>query len=179
MWRAVKNQRSGEFPFSFFKLKKINSFFLLNQRLAILDIQTDEKASKEFLLKKFPKADIIYIKTDITNKDELENSFKNVISKFKSIDIVVNSAGVLKECDIELTLNINLKGVMVSSMIGLSHMTKENGTGNGGCIVNIASVTALNPTHIVPIYSATKYAVLGFTRAMGVSWWFFFSGFIF
>lgn len=138
-----------------------------------MDNKTDENVT-EFLLKKFPKADIIYIKTDITNKSELEKSFKNVISKYNSIDIVVNSAGVLKDCDIETTLNVNLKGVMLSSMVGLSHMTKENETGSGGCIVNIASVTGLNPTHIIPIYSASKFAVVGFTRAMGVSFFFFF-----
>lgn len=48
-------------------------------------------------------------------------------------------------------------------------MSKEKG-GNGGCIVNIASAAGITTTFfMMPIYSASKFAVVGFTRSMAVS----------
>lgn len=47
-------------------------------------------------------------------------------------------------------------------------MSKANG-GSGGIIVNIASVAGLEPIPGMPIYSATKHGVIGFTRSMAVS----------
>lgn len=98
----------------------------------------------------------------------MEETFKKIATNFGQIDILVNSAGIFKDSDIETTLNVNLKGFIESSLLGLSLMTKE-GEGNGGFIVNIPSVTGLNPTYVFPIYSATKFGVTAFTRSMGVN----------
>lgn len=47
-------------------------------------------------------------------------------------------------------------------------MSVSNG-GKGGIIVNVASVAALTNMPTLPIYGASKYGVLGFTRSMAVS----------
>lgn len=47
-------------------------------------------------------------------------------------------------------------------------MSKENG-GNGGIIVNVASVLGFTVLPGTPIYNATKHGVIGFTRSLGVS----------
>lgn len=39
----------------------------------------------------------------------------------------------------------------------------------GGCIVNIASITGLKPYSQAPAYTASKHAVVGYTRAIGES----------
>lgn len=44
-------------------------------------------------------------------------------------------------------------------------MSRENG-GNGGMIVNIASVCGLDYIFSLPVYNASKYAVLGYTRTL-------------
>lgn len=44
-------------------------------------------------------------------------------------------------------------------------MSLKNG-GRGGMIVNLASVAALDPYHRAPVYSASKAAVVSYTRAL-------------
>lgn len=56
---------------------------------------------------------------------------------------------------------------MNTSLMVMSIMSKENG-GAGGIVVNVASVVAFEPLFYAPIYTASKYAVAGFTSSMGV-----------
>lgn len=53
-------------------------------------------------------------------------------------------------------------------MTAINYMSKEN-NGNGGVILNISSIVGLEPNLNPPIYTASKHAVLGFTRSLGVS----------
>lgn len=55
-------------------------------------------------------------------------------------------------------------------------MHRETG-GNGGVIVNISSVVGLDPVFLLPVYSASKEAIVAFTRAFSVSKCFFFMRF--
>jgi 15-hydroxyprostaglandin dehydrogenase (NAD) len=45
----------------------------------------------------------------------------------------------------------------------------KNKGGKGGVVVNIASIAGLAPFATIPLYSATKHAVIGLTRSFGVS----------
>lgn len=57
---------------------------------------------------------------------------------------------------------------MKGTQLGMKYMGKDQG-GKGGIVVNIASVTSLEPFPSVPVYSATKAAVNQYSRSMGVS----------
>ncbi|XP_062837447.1 15-hydroxyprostaglandin dehydrogenase [NAD(+)] isoform X2 [Anolis carolinensis] len=52
--------------------------------------------------------------------------------------------------------------------LGLQYMKPENG-GNGGAIVNIASLAGLLPAPQQPVYSASKHGVVGFTRSLAMA----------
>lgn len=47
-------------------------------------------------------------------------------------------------------------------------MQKETG-GKGGVVVNMSSVVGLDPLFLLPVYSASKEAIVAFTRAFSVS----------
>lgn len=47
-------------------------------------------------------------------------------------------------------------------------MRRDKG-GNGGIVVNVSSVAGLDPIHLMPVYSASKEAIVAFTRAFSVS----------
>ena len=66
--------------------------------------------------------------------------------------------------DIWLLQNAVVRG----TLLGLQYMGKDKG-GNGGVVVNIASILGLAPLAGSPVYVATKHAVIGFTRSFGVS----------
>lgn len=50
-------------------------------------------------------------------------------------------------------------------MIAIEHMGIEKG-GRGGMIVNMASIVGLAPVSCLPMYCASKYGVIGFTRSL-------------
>jgi hypothetical protein len=58
-------------------------------------------------------------------------------------------------------------GVIRGTLLAMRFMGKDKG-GKGGTVVNIGSNTSMRPYVSAPIYSATKHAVLGFTRSFGV-----------
>lgn len=57
---------------------------------------------------------------------------------------------------------------MHSTITAMKYMSKDK-NGNGGHIVQIASIAGLNPFDMCPIYCASKFAIVGFSRSLGVS----------
>lgn len=59
--------------------------------------------------------------------------------------------------------------MIYSTMLGVEIMNKEKRTkSTEAVIVNIASIVGLDPLHLLPVYSASKHAIVGFTRAYSV-----------
>ncbi|XP_023937596.1 15-hydroxyprostaglandin dehydrogenase [NAD(+)]-like [Bicyclus anynana] len=137
------------------------------ENIAILDI--DEKGGKDFAVKlneRYKNKASFFI-CDISKEEEIKDSFKQVLSAFKRIDVIINNAGILDDsinawrtaCD------INWQGVVSFTRKGIDHMRKDDG-GKGGTIINVSSTTALIKLNIVPVYSGCKSAVLHFDRCI-------------
>lgn len=62
----------------------------------------------ETLQSNYKNQNVVFIKTDVTKKEQVKSAFNEVISNFNFIDFVVANAGVLRENDYELTINVNL-----------------------------------------------------------------------
>jgi len=58
--------------------------------------------------------------------------------------------------------------VVRGTLLGLQYMGKDEG-GEGGVVVNVASILGLAPFASSPVYVTTKHAVIGLTRSFGVS----------
>ncbi|KAJ3662605.1 hypothetical protein Zmor_006944, partial [Zophobas morio] len=89
------------------------------------------------------------------------------IEVFKNLDILINNAGIFNDAIWEKEITININGVVHGILLGLEHYIPKFKTGDEGVIVNIASVAGITPSGLFPIYSATKYAVLGMSKAFG------------
>jgi len=59
-------------------------------------------------------------------------------------------------------------GVIRGTLLAQRFMGTDRG-GQGGVVINTGSNVSVNPYVSVPIYSATKAAIVSFTRAFGVS----------
>uniref|UniRef100_A0A8C3ACK1 Zgc:56585 n=1 Tax=Cyclopterus lumpus TaxID=8103 RepID=A0A8C3ACK1_CYCLU len=92
-------------------------------------------------------------------------AFQKTVDTFGSIDILCNNAGILNEAEWEKCVDINLVAVIRLTYMALEHMNKLTG-GRGGVIVSSAG---LGPLPSCPVYTATKHAVVGFTRAMAAA----------
>ncbi len=105
-----------------------------------------------------------------TDLDGVRTFGMNVMRRYKRIDALVNNAGVgieglltmTSERDIHLALTLNLESVIVLTRTCLKAMIAER----HGSILNISSVNALRGHKGLAVYSATKAALLGFTRSL-------------
>ncbi|EFN88615.1 15-hydroxyprostaglandin dehydrogenase [NAD+] [Harpegnathos saltator] len=142
---------------------------LLNQgaKVAICDINTEEgEKLVETLTAKYGKDRVIFSQCDVTDYPQFEESFQTTIAEFGHIDIVVNNAGIMNDRFWELEVDINLNGVIRGTLLAQRFMGTDRG-GQGGVVINTGSNVSINPYVSVPIYSATKAAVVNFTRAFG------------
>jgi len=139
------------------------------QNIAILDLD-DAKNVTQSLQNSYRNQNVIFIKTDVTRKEQVKSAFAEVISKFEFIDFVVGSAGIVREKDYELTLNVNLIGLLHTIYTAMEYMDKEKG--RGGTIVSLASVAGLDGFYGMPAYSASKYAVIGLNKCFSHEFYF-------
>ncbi|XP_012532163.2 uncharacterized protein LOC105834316 [Monomorium pharaonis] len=142
---------------------------LLNQgaKVAICDINTEEgEKLVETLTEKYGKDRVIFSQCDVTDYPQFEESFQTTITEFGHIDIVINNAGILNDRFWELEVDINLNGVIRGTLLAQRFMGTDRG-GQGGIVINTGSNVSINPYVSVPVYSATKAAIVSFTRAFG------------
>lgn len=141
-----------------------------NVAVSDVDVRKGENAVKE-LQKEYGADRVIFIKADVTNVADLEEAFKKTHTTFKALDIVINNAGILDDSRWELEIAINVNAVVRGTLLGFQYMGKDKG-GNGGVVVNIASILGLAPLAGAPVYVATKHAVIGLTRSFGLPYHF-------
>lgn len=82
------------------------------QNVAVLDL-VDHNKSIASLQSAHNKKSIIFIETDVANKENVHRAFAKVVDKFRFIDIVIANAGILNEQDYEKTINVNLVMVIL------------------------------------------------------------------
>ncbi|XP_067616789.1 alcohol dehydrogenase 1 [Eurosta solidaginis] len=132
--------------------------------LYVLDV-LDKPEAIQKLQEINPETKVYYSKFDITNKESIKQALADVVSKVKYIDALVNGAGILADPNVELTMNINLIGLINTTFEALQYMDK-NKHGRGGVIVNIASVLGLEPCPSAAVYCASKFGIVGFSRSL-------------
>jgi len=110
---------------------------------------------------------VFFVRIDVGDKDLIRKSVKEVINRMKFIDVLVNGAGIVRDRNVDLTISVNLTGLIHTTMEVLPYMDKRKG-GRGGIIANIASVYGLEPCASHAVYTASKFGVVGFTRSISV-----------
>ena len=116
---------------------------------------------------------------DITKPSDVANVLDETEKTFGAIDILVNNSGAtwgmppedMPLEQFERVVDINVKGTFIMSQaVGKTMIAR----GQGGTIVNIASVAGLvggNPKYIQAVgYHASKGAVVNMTRDLATSW---------
>lgn len=140
------------------------------RHVAFLDIGEREGASLEQeLMNKFGALRAKYIKCDVSNQEQLSAAYKQVLEKYRRLDVVINCAAVLSadEKCYKRMIDVNFAGTVHSTLKALEVMGLDKG-GFGGTVVNLSSMLALHfGTLHLPVYAATKTAVLQFSICMG------------
>jgi NAD(P)-dependent dehydrogenase (short-subunit alcohol dehydrogenase family) len=114
--------------------------------------------------------DAIFVRADMAKIDDIKNMVAKTVAAFGRLDIAFNNAGVEElpsplaektEALYHQVMDINVKGVLFSMQAEIPAMLKNG----GGTIVNTASVAGLIGMGGIPIYIASKHAVLGLTKS--------------
>jgi short-subunit dehydrogenase len=95
---------------------------------------------------------------------------ERIVEADKRIDLWFNNAGVaglggfqdLKAGDFDRVIDVNLKGLITGTRLALKQMESQG----AGIIVNMASVAGHIAPPFMSAYAATKFAVVGFSRAL-------------
>jgi NAD(P)-dependent dehydrogenase (short-subunit alcohol dehydrogenase family) len=108
---------------------------------------------------------------DVRKRESVETAFNAVIQAWNGFDILCANAGVstmnkavdLTDEEWDFNFDVNTRGVFLSNQIAVRHFLA---TGNKGIIVNTASLAAKIGAPLLAHYSASKFAVLGWTQAL-------------
>jgi 3-oxoacyl-[acyl-carrier protein] reductase len=109
-------------------------------------------------------------KADVSKLDEVQNMVDDIVNRYGSIDVLVNNAGIsivdlfqyVSQEDVKKILDINLNGVFNCSKAVLKYMLPKH----RGNIVSISSMWGEIGGSCEVHYSATKSAIIGFTKAL-------------
>jgi NAD(P)-dependent dehydrogenase (short-subunit alcohol dehydrogenase family) len=109
------------------------------------------------------------IQADAANPEASSAAVERAVADLGGLDILVNNAGVLVAGpftdqsleDMDLLLNVNVRGVFVTTQAALKHIP------DGGRIITIGSNAGLTvPFAGIAVYAATKSAMESFTRGL-------------
>ncbi|XP_063698209.1 alcohol dehydrogenase-like [Culicoides brevitarsis] len=136
------------------------------KKLAVIDVICESTAKKTFIDENFNSVSFAYKQCSVTDKKRLAEVMNYLKLWMDGLDIVINSVGILDEQRSEQTIDINYGGVVNSTFAAIDLMRKDKNGGNGGVVINIASITSFGAHFWLPVYAGTKHAVLGFTRSL-------------
>ncbi len=112
---------------------------------------------------------------DLSDTSGIPALVEQAVSMAGRVDVLVNNAGIIRrddaidfsEKDWDDVMNVNIKSVFfMSQQVAKQFLTQ----GEGGKIINIASMLSFQGGIRVPSYTASKSAVMGVTRLLANEW---------
>ncbi len=119
--------------------------------------------------------DVVAEPCDVRRLDELERIVGATVDRFGSLDILVANAGVgaygafldLERETLDEMVDVNVRGLLYSVRAALGHLLRSD----EGQLLTIASVAGQHGPEGEAVYSASKFAQVGFMRAIDHELW--------
>ena len=135
-------------------------------KVAIADIdgQAAQRTAKEI------GGSAVAVEIDVRERASVEHAFNEALKLLGGCDICIANAGVstmshaldLTDADWDFNFAVNARGIFLTNQIAARHFVTQG----AGCIVNTASLAAKVGAPLLAHYSASKFAVLGWTQAL-------------
>lgn len=133
-----------------------------------LQLAAEQLRSEGFAVHAFPG--------NIADEEAIAGAVAAHADRFGRMDVLVNNAGMgisaaideysIKHIDLQLA--VNLRAVILGYHFAGPMLRRAGAEHRNALVVNTASVTAWRPRPLMPIYAATKAAIIGLTQAMNV-----------
>jgi len=156
-------------PCSLSTAKKLAS---LGATLALCDINTTALDTlKTCFSETYPKTEHGYYQCDVGSSAAVDDVIARIVQTHGRIDFLFNCAGInptgysitdTTDAYFDKLVNTNLRGPYNMTRAVVPHLK------SGSAIVNVSSTAGLRATAGFSIYNATKFGVIGFTKAMSL-----------
>lgn len=131
---------------------------------------SQEKAEAVVSEIKASGSEAMALRSDVSNAQDVDAMFKQIMNTYGVIDIVVNNAGItsdnllirMKEEEWDRVIDTNLKSVFLVSKVAAKQMMRQR----HGNIINISSVVGVIGNAGQANYVAAKSGVIGLTKSM-------------
>lgn len=114
---------------------------------------------------------------DVTRQADVDRMVQATVARFGELNLQFSNAGIARvaplletdEATWDAIMNVNAKGILFCAQAAARQMIAQ---GTGGRIINNASAAGKMAPGRIPLgaYSASKHAVVGLTRQMGLEW---------
>jgi NAD(P)-dependent dehydrogenase (short-subunit alcohol dehydrogenase family) len=117
----------------------------------------------------------IFIKCDVSKTSDVQAMVEKTVQTFGRLDYAFNNAGIEGESGItheateenfDKVIGINLKGLWLCMKYQIPHMLQQG----KGAIVNCSSIAGVIGFPGIPIYTASKHAVIGITKTAALEY---------
>ncbi len=144
-------------------------------RIVVLARKEEEGKALEAELNQYSPS--LFLKSDVMDKEVLQQNKADILARFGTIDVLLNAAGgnmagaiippdkTILDLDIDAfrrVVDLNLFGTVLPTQVFLEVMAEKK----EGVIVNFCSESAIRPLTRVVGYSAAKAAIANYTRYM-------------
>jgi 2-dehydro-3-deoxy-L-rhamnonate dehydrogenase (NAD+) len=140
-----------------------------NIKLALFDKNNDQLLYAQSQL----SGQAVIIAVDVTNETDVQNAVDDVVKKFGSLHILINSAGItgntniksheVETANLQFVFDVNFMGSFLTSKYVLPYMLANN----YGRILHIASIAGKEGNAGMLAYSASKAAVIAMAKVQG------------
>jgi dihydroanticapsin dehydrogenase len=111
-----------------------------------------------------------FVQTDVSEAEDVQALMERSAEEMDGIDVIVNNAGAqrsgavteFEESEWDLLMRVNPRSCFLGAKYGVPYL-RERG---GGSIVNVSSLAGLKGGPGMTAYSASKGAIIAFTRAL-------------
>lgn len=117
----------------------------------------------------------IFVQANVAVSEDVQRYVNTAVETYGRIDVFFNNAGIIQkfsmlsdieESEFDRVMAVNVKGVF----LGLKYVLKVMERQGSGSIINTASTAGIRSEHSVAAYSASKHAVVGFTKAAALEY---------
>ena len=113
---------------------------------------------------KYSASQLLIAQLDVTKPTDIAQVFRQAKEAFGKVDIVVNNAGLVAIDEVEdipddiarAMFEVNFWGAANVTREAVRFFREENAPGAGGWLLNVGSITGIQPLPVIGYYSASK-----------------------